>query len=366
MNPTIGQTVNMPGGIPSGIAPGGAEYKTGAGPTKIRGVRKVKGVDYYDIDQTALGGGTGWVAASALSGITSQAPAAAPAPAPTPSAASVATPQVAPAPPVFDLVAATNRVFNTPEIQAAQKAITERQTALAKASGDINDNPFYSEATRVGKQAMLTDRANADIKVQQDKLAMLKADAKLKLDAETGQYNINRQAYKDSLDQFNTFLNAGALDSASGEDIANFAVQTGIPTSMIQSAINTNNEKKIKTEIKYIDDGTNINAVLIDQKTGKPLSTEVIGKSEPKAAKAATADDKLAAGNFTNAQISKAIKILAEADVMTAGTNDKLLSAEEQQQALLKIQSEIAADPNIAYQLLQKAFEQGGFDSWTG
>ena len=361
MNPQIGQTVNLPGGIPSGVAPGGAEYKTGAGPTKIKGTRVVNGRTYYDIDQTALGGGTGWIEASALGGV---APQAAPAAAPMPTSASVATPQAAPAPPVFDLVAATNAAYNTPEIQAANKAITERQAALAKASGEINDNPFYSEATRVGKQAMLTEQANKDIRVQQDQLALIKADAKIKLDAQTGQYNINRQAYQDSLDQFNTFLNAGAFNSASGEDIANFAVQTGIPTSMIQSAIDTQLQKNVKTEIKYIDDGTNINAVLLDQKTGKPLSSEVIGRSEPSKARAATADEKTATGNFTNAQKSRAIKILAEADIMTAGTSDKLLSAEEQNQALLKIQSEIVPDPALAEQLLMQAAEQGGFSDW--
>lgn len=362
MNPQIiGQTVNLPGGIASGVAPGGTEYKTGAGPTKIKGSRNVNGRLYYDIDQTALGGGTGWVDASALGGAAPQAPAATPAA----MSASVATPQAAPAPPVFDLVAATNAAYNTPEIQAANKAITERQAALAKASGEINDNPFYSEATRVGKQARLTDQANRDIKVQQDQLALIKADAKIKLDAQTGQYNINRQAYKDSLDQFNTFLTAGAFDDASGTDVANFAVQTGIPTSMIQSAINVSRDKKIKTEIKYIDDGTNINAVLLDQKTGKPISSEVIGRSEPSKAKAATADQKTAAGNFTNAQISEAIGILAAADVMVQGsTTDNLLSAEEQKQALLKIQSKIVPDPTIAFQLLQKAAEQGGFGDW--
>lgn len=95
------------------------------------------------------------------------------------------------APTPFDLVGATNAAYNTPEITAANQGITSAQTelttrqqALADAQAQINDNPFYSEATRVGKSAKLTEQANADMAIIQNKVtqaqqqvASLKADA---------------------------------------------------------------------------------------------------------------------------------------------------------------------------------------------
>ena len=68
--------------------------------------------------------------------------------------------------------------FNTPEIQAANKAITDRQTALATAQNEINDNPFYSEATRTGKLSSLQSQYLADIAPYQTELTRLTDVAK--------------------------------------------------------------------------------------------------------------------------------------------------------------------------------------------
>jgi len=69
-----GQTYRLSREIPTGIAPGGTQYKAPAGSQlKIKGTRTVGGQLYYDIDQTAFGGGTGWVAAPALEGAIGQA-----------------------------------------------------------------------------------------------------------------------------------------------------------------------------------------------------------------------------------------------------------------------------------------------------
>lgn len=51
----------------------------------------------------------------------------------------------------------------TPEIDAINKQIADRQQALSKAQLAINDNPFYSEATRVGKLRSLQEQYNADL-----------------------------------------------------------------------------------------------------------------------------------------------------------------------------------------------------------
>lgn len=183
--------------------------------------------------------------------------------------------------PTFDLIAATKAAYNTPEITAAgqnisdiQAKIDARQKALSDAQAGINDNPFYSEATRVGKSQQLTQQANNDLTVlnnqltsAQGNLASLKADAAITVNAAQGQYNINEQAYKDNITQFNNLLSAGALDNASGQDIANLAVQTGIPTSMIQSMIQTSQKKNNPVQIvSSTDNAGNLTLLAVDSK----------------------------------------------------------------------------------------------------
>jgi hypothetical protein len=185
-------------------------------------------------------------------------------------ATSLAGPTAAPA---FDLVAATNAAYNTPEITAATKAVNDRKAALATALAGENDNPFYSEATRVGKISKLEQSANNDIGVQEGILSGLKADAQIKLNAQTGQYNINRQAYQDTLSQFNTLLQAGAFTNASPQDLATISVQTGIPMSELQSIQTKQKNDNIKTSLVTSDNGV---VSVINTQTG-----EIISQTKP-------------------------------------------------------------------------------------
>lgn len=194
-----------------------------------------------------------------------------------------------PTAPTFDLVAATNAAYNTPEIAAAQKAITDRQTALASASSEINDNPFYSEATRVGKQAKLTTEANNDIGVQQDLLTSLKADAAIKVAAQQGQYNINEEQYKTALDNFSNLVSMGGLDNASSADIANLAVQTGIPTSVIQSIATASAKKNNPVSIQTsTDNDGNLTILGVDSKGNIVNQTTISGAGKAKTGSGST------------------------------------------------------------------------------
>lgn len=197
----------------------------------------------------------------------------------------------------LDLVALTNSAYNTPEITAANKAIedigtqiTTRQKALADAQAGINDNPFYSEATRVGRSQKLTQQANDDVivfqnqaKAAQDKLATLRADAEIKVNAAKGQYDINNAASKEAFNQFQTLLQSGALDNVSGSDIANITRATGVSSTMIQSAVNAQKKKNVKTSIIQYDDGDHTGYAVVNADTGEVINKQIVAVSKPTA-----------------------------------------------------------------------------------
>ena len=202
--------------------------------------------------------------------------------------------------PTIDLQALYEKNYNTPEIQAANQKVTEvdakiveRQKAYDEAVGMINDNPFYSEATRVGKINNLDRKFNADVNTLQNEkalvsgqVAILKADAEMKLNLAIKQFDINSQQAQQSLSQFNSLLSIGALDNISGSEIAALTRSTGLTSSIIQGAIDASRKsKEVKPEMVSYDDGTNQGFVLIDPKTGEILKKQVVAQSKPPAAK---------------------------------------------------------------------------------
>lgn len=78
----VGQTITSDNGFSTGYKPGVSQWNIGGGQqANVKGYRNEGGVDYYDLDFSASGGGTGWARADGLKLF--QAPAAqAPAPAP--------------------------------------------------------------------------------------------------------------------------------------------------------------------------------------------------------------------------------------------------------------------------------------------
>lgn len=169
----------------------------------------------------------------------------------------------------------------TGEITAKQKA---RNEALAK----INDNPFYSEATRTGRIAKLNEIYNNDTstitdrqKILQDKIATAKADIETQLNLQTKQFDINSAQATQALNQFNTLLSAGALDNATAEDIANITRATGMSSAMISGAISAAKAKNVKSQVITYDDGVNQGYAVINPDTGDIVNKQVIAASKP-------------------------------------------------------------------------------------
>ncbi len=171
--------------------------------------------------------------------------------------------------PTIDVQGVYNSAFNTPEITSAQSEIDVKQKAYDDAQAIINDNPFYSEATRVGKSQQLTQQFNSEMSRLQDKAARLKADAEIKVNLALKQYDINNQAYKDQLSLFNSMLSAGGLTNASGSELASYAVATGIPVSMLEGIIAKQKKDEIKPQLITDNNG---NVTIIDAMTGTVIN----------------------------------------------------------------------------------------------
>ncbi len=202
-----------------------------------------------------------------LNAVTAAAPTSAPTAAPkvaplatpttptgTPSAGT-GTDFVAPTP--IDLPGLYQTLTKSAGVSTIEQALADKATAYAEAQKKINDNPFLSEATRVGRVAKLSADYNNQIKNEQDLLALRKADVETQLNLQSKQFDITSQAARDAMERFNTLLKMGSLDGASGEDIANIVRSTGLSSSAIQSAINNKRMGDLTTEVKAFDDGTN-------------------------------------------------------------------------------------------------------------
>lgn len=166
-------------------------------------------------------------------------------------------------------------------ISDLEKQLSDQQTSYNTAQSQINDNPFLSEASRVGRIQKLTTDYNNNTKATQDTLAMKNADIQTQLSLQTQQFNINSQAAQQGLQQFQTLLSSGALDNASGQDIANITTATGLSSDMIQSAVSAQKQKDVNTSVIQYDDGTNQGFAVINTQTGAVINKQVIGPSKP-------------------------------------------------------------------------------------
>lgn len=166
-------------------------------------------------------------------------------------------------------------------ISDLEAELTAKETAFNGQTSKINDNPWLSEADRTGRIAKLTTDYNNGIKTTQDSLTMKKQDIATQLDLQTKQFDINSTTAKQALDEFNTLLSSGALAGASGADVAAITKATGISSTEIQSAINSQSIKDTPTSVTTVDDGKNQYSVVINSKTGAIISKTILAASKP-------------------------------------------------------------------------------------
>jgi len=196
--------------------------------------------------------------------------------------------------------------INLPEIYdtlQADSGITELEAKLSAqtqsfndAQSKINDNPFLSEASRVGRVQKLQLDFNANSQGIRDDIATKKADIETKLNIQMKQFDINSDQASQALEQFQVLLGSGALNNASGEDIANITRATGLSSSMIQSAIQASQKEDVQTSVINWDDGENQGFSIINTQTGEIIKSDTIAQSEPSSSGGGTATERREVG----------------------------------------------------------------------
>lgn len=180
------------------------------------------------------------------------------------------------APATINLQSLYDTAYKDSGILALQDEMNQKSKALIEQSKMINENPYFAEATRVGKIAKLEETANKELTRLQNEIAQKKADVDTKLGIATKQFDMNQSASNQALNQFNTLLSSGALDNASGADLAQFSAATGLPSSFIQSAVRLSKQKNVESKlIEATDDYGNVTVSLVQIKDGQMT---VVGK----------------------------------------------------------------------------------------
>lgn len=166
------------------------------------------------------------------------------------------------------------------QIKGLQDELSQKENDYITAQGQINDNPWISEAQRTGRLQKLSTDFEARTANLRNDITNSKAEADRQVGIAQKQYDINNQATQQSISQFNSLLSSGALNNASADDIANLTRATGMSSSMIQSAIKASSTKNTKTQVIPFDDGTDQGYVVINPETGQIISKQTIAGSK--------------------------------------------------------------------------------------
>lgn len=196
--------------------------------------------------------------------------------------------------PTIDLQAQYKGLYESSGISDLEKQYSQMEKDFIEAKGSTNNNPFLSEASRVGREAKLTELFNDRTANIRNEIATKKADVETQLNLALKQFDINSEQTKQSWDQFNALLNLGALDNASGDTIANITRSTGISSDLIYSAIDTRKKAEqatLRKEQREIDtlnkpstsvvqstnDAGVVTISVIDNDTGKVINQQSLG-----------------------------------------------------------------------------------------
>ena len=181
--------------------------------------------------------------------------------------------------------------LNSPDITNLQKEIDTKKQGYNTAVTNINDNPYASEATRVGKIRRLDESAQREIQSLEGNLAQRKADAQVKMNIAMQQYQVDSQTYQNELNKLNMLISSGALMNANSSDIAQVAMATGLTTSMVKGIQDKMKSDQIKPQvITSTNDAGVVTVSVVDGNTGKVIGQNSLGAIGNKQSGGSSAD----------------------------------------------------------------------------
>ena len=208
-------------------------------------------------------------------------------------------------------------------IDEKQKQLTEAESHYPRARTREADNPWSSAGVESRSLARMRQNYERETAPLRNDIATKKADLEMQLSVASQQFDINSRAASQAREQFNFLLDSGALDGASGEDIASITRATGLSGAMIQSAIQ--NSKNSKLTIAPYDDGDSEYYISIDP-AGNIVNYQYVGPSKAARASGGGGFDAM---SFMSAFGNDAESAYSEADSILDSYRDAYASLEQ-------------------------------------
>ena len=260
----------------------------------------------------------------------------------------------------FDLQKIYDAAQNNPELVGVKAEYDKKQQELIEAESMINDNPFFSEATRVGRIAKLREKATQELQRLEGVISRFEGDARTKMDIALKQYDINSQEYQKNLQYLNTLISTGAIAGANEADLSQLASMTGISSNMLKSVIAKANQGEPPQIVTSIGEDGALNVIAVDPRSGNIVNTSRVA-GVGKVDGGGGGGSGLTATQNRNV-VSTARKALAKVDAET--NEDKLLSLKEYQRAVQILMNESGIDFDLADTTLSEQFKSMGYKKW--
>jgi len=238
-------------------------------------------------------------------------------------------------------------------INGIQATIDNYKSEADKRRAEVNENPFLSESSRVGRIRKIDDMLNDVLQTEEAKLANYNTQVTQKqneindkLNLKIKQFDMDRVTRQENRDLFNSLLSSGALNGATEQDLGNLAAQTGLSINFIRSAIKASQKADVQIETQTDNNG-NVTILTINKETGEivnQISAGRVGK----------------ANTGGGSSVSETLQAYKDDAVSTARSGVTL-------QDMFSIYSGTPLDPNDIYQIYVAANYYGKPDPnvWT-
>ena len=171
------------------------------------------------------------------------------------------------------------------ELKAVEAEYDKKKLEADKAANIIDDNPFFSEATRLGRQGKLNEQKARDLGTLQEKITYLKAEEQLRYNVAMDRYKLQQDQVKQNVDKLKMYIDSGAILNATAKDLAQIGVATGMSQSMLQGIISrtradiaAKNAPSMGVEFVTNEQTGEVQVVSYNKSTGQITGTNSLGQ----------------------------------------------------------------------------------------